>query len=100
MKTLRIKKINGKGCLPCRKTKNAAGLDLYSTHKYDIPPFGKKLIDTNLIISIPEGYYGRIAPKSGLAVNYFIHVGAGVIDSDYRGEIKIYFLTLEINILK
>lgn len=40
-------------------------------------------------MAIPEGYYGRIAPRSGLACKHFIDVGAGVIDSDYRGEIMV-----------
>jgi dUTP pyrophosphatase len=40
-------------------------------------------------MAIPEGYYGRVAPRSGLAVKNFIDVGAGVIDSDYRGEVKV-----------
>lgn len=40
-------------------------------------------------MAIPAGYYGRVAPRSGLAVKNFIDVGAGVIDEDYRGEVKV-----------
>lgn len=40
-------------------------------------------------MAIPEGFYGRIAPRSGLACKKFIDVGAGVVDSDYRGEVKV-----------
>ena len=40
-------------------------------------------------MAVPLGHYGRMAPRSGLAVKKFIDVGAGVIDSDYRGEVKI-----------
>ena len=40
-------------------------------------------------MAIPHGNYGRIAPRSGLAVKKMIDVGAGVIDSDYRGEVKV-----------
>ncbi len=40
-------------------------------------------------MAIPTGNYGRVAPRSGLAVKNFIDVGAGVIDSDYRGEVKV-----------
>jgi dUTP pyrophosphatase len=42
-----------------------------------------------LAIAIPEGHYGRIAPRSGLAVKNFIDVGAGVIDMDYRGPVGV-----------
>lgn len=42
---------------------------------------------TGLSVAVPEGCYGRVAPRSGLAVNYGLDVLAGVIDSDYRGEI-------------
>lgn len=40
-------------------------------------------------MAIPEGCYGRVAPRSGLAVKHFIDVGAGVVDSDYRGNLKV-----------
>lgn len=40
-------------------------------------------------MAIPVGNYGRIAPRSGLACKHMIDVGAGVIDSDYRGEVRI-----------
>ena len=40
-------------------------------------------------MAIPPGFYGRLAPRSGLAVKKGIHVGAGVIDPDYRGEVRV-----------
>jgi dUTP pyrophosphatase len=40
-------------------------------------------------VAIPSNFYGRIAPRSGLALNHFIDVGAGVVDADYRGELKV-----------
>ena len=45
-------------------------------------------------MAIPAGNYGRIAPRSGLAAKNMIDVGAGVIDSDYRGEIKVLLFNL------
>ena len=54
-----------------------------------IPSKGKGVVQTGLAISLPKGVYACIAPRSGLAVKKFIGVGAGVIDSDYRGEIRI-----------
>ena len=54
-----------------------------------MPAKGKCLISTGLSIALPPHTYGRIAPRSGLASKNFIDVGAGVIDSDYRGELKV-----------
>ena len=47
------------------------------------------MIKTDLAIKVPSGTYGRIAPRSGLALKHGIDVGAGVIDQDYRGNVKI-----------
>jgi dUTP pyrophosphatase len=49
----------------------------------------RELISTGIAVQIPPGSYGRIAPRSGLAYKHFIDVGAGVVDSDYRGEVKV-----------
>lgn len=48
-------------------------------------------VPTGIAFAIPEGCYGRIAPRSGLALKKGIDVLAGVVDSDYRGEGKIFF---------
>lgn len=47
------------------------------------------MVSSGISIAVPEGHYGRMAPRSGLAVKKFIDIGAGVIDCDYRGEIMI-----------
>jgi dUTP pyrophosphatase len=54
-----------------------------------VPARGKALIPTDLSISIPDGTYARIAPRSGLAWKHSIDTGAGVIDSDYRGNVGV-----------
>ena len=59
-----------------------------------VPARGKALISTGLSMSIPAGNYGRIAPRSGLAAKHMIDVGAGVIDADYRGEVKVLLFNL------
>ena len=46
-------------------------------------------MDTGLAVALPVGAYARIAPRSGLAIRNFIDVGVGVVDSDYRGKIKV-----------
>ena len=75
--------------LPSRETPGSVGYDLYSVDTCPIPPWGHAVIDTGLKIEIPSGYYGRIASKSGLAANHSLEVGAGVVDPDYRGEVKV-----------
>lgn len=50
---------------------------------------GKALVKTDIAIAVPEGHYGRVAPRSGLAHKHFIDVGAGVIDADYRGNVGV-----------
>ena len=59
-----------------------------------VPARGKALVATGLAMQIPSGNYGRIAPRSGLAWKHMIDVGAGVIDSDYRGEVKVLLFNL------
>ncbi|CAG9864255.1 unnamed protein product [Phyllotreta striolata] len=74
---------------PTKGSVKAAGYDLKSAYDVVVPARGKALIDTGLKIQLPEGCYGRIAPRSGLAVKNFIDVGAGVVDEDYRGVLKV-----------
>ena len=54
-----------------------------SAYDYEIPPKGKLIAKTDLQIRVPDGTYGRIAPRSGLAAKNFIDIGAGVVDQDY-----------------
>ena len=75
--------------MPIIGSAHAAGYDLHSIEDSIVPARGKALIGTGLAFGIPEGNYGRIAPRSGLAAKHSIDVGAGVIDSDYRGEVKV-----------
>jgi dUTP pyrophosphatase len=85
---LKFKKLSEKAIIPKKGSIYAAGYDLHSSKEITIPKKGKNLVPTNLSCAIPNGCYGRIAPRSGLAAKNFIDVGAGVIDSDYRGESK------------
>jgi dUTP pyrophosphatase len=74
---------------PTKGSVKAAGYDLKSAYDCTVPARGKALVDTGIKVQLPEGCYGRIAPRSGLAVKNFIDVGAGVVDEDYRGVIKV-----------
>jgi dUTP pyrophosphatase len=75
--------------IPTRGSTRAAGLDLYSSYDITIPARGNVSVATDLQILVPEGHYGRIAPRSGLALHHHIDVGAGVIDEDYRGNVAV-----------
>lgn len=75
--------------VPTRGTVYAAGFDLYSSENIDIYPGEKELVSTKLKVKIPSGYYGRIASRSGLSLKHNLEVGAGVIDMDYTGELKV-----------
>ncbi|OCT48383.1 Deoxyuridine 5'-triphosphate nucleotidohydrolase [Cladophialophora carrionii] len=86
---LLIKKLSADATTPTRGSAFAAGYDLYAAKPTTIPARGKALVSTELSIATPEGTYGRIAPRSGLAAKHFIDTGAGVIDADYRGEVKV-----------
>jgi deoxyuridine 5'-triphosphate nucleotidohydrolase len=66
-----------------------AGADLKASEYSIVPARGKALVSTGLCLELPEGYVGLIWPRSGLAVKHSIDCGAGVIDSTYRGEIKV-----------
>ena len=86
---LRVKRTNVNARLPVRGTEGAAGYDLAAAEAAVIPAHGKCLVKTGLQIALPPGCYGRIAPRSGLAIKKFIDVGAGVVDTDYRGEVGV-----------
>ena len=86
--SFRVKKLNQEADLPVRGSRGAAGYDPTSTEECTILP-NRRAVATGISVKVPEGTYGRIAPRSGLAVTHGIQVGAGVIDSDYTGELKV-----------
>ncbi|CEJ86210.1 Putative DUTP diphosphatase [[Torrubiella] hemipterigena] len=86
---LQVKKLSATARLPTRGSDFAAGYDLYASKETVIPARGKALVSTDISIATPPSTYGRIAPRSGLAAKHFIDTGAGVIDEDYRGEVKV-----------
>ncbi|KJZ77875.1 Deoxyuridine 5'-triphosphate nucleotidohydrolase [Hirsutella minnesotensis 3608] len=86
---LQVKKLSDKARLPTRGSAFAAGYDVYASRDTTVPARDKVLVDTDISIAVPAGTYGRIAPRSGLASKHFIDTGAGVIDADYRGQVKV-----------
>ena len=87
---LLVKRISENATIPTRATANSVGYDLSASHDCIVPKCGgRSLISTDLIVCIPDGHYGRVAPRSGLALKNGINVGAGVIDPDYRGPLGV-----------
>ena len=97
---LKVKKLHEEAIIPTRGSEQAAGLDLYAcsinsdgvpVSNYIIPRGETVSIPTGIAVEIPEGYWGLLALRSSMAFkrNFYIPNGLGVIDSDYRGEIKV-----------
>ncbi len=87
LEQLRFKQLDPRAVLPGRGSALAAGLDVCSIEDLKIEPKQRVMARTGLAVAIPPGFYGRIAPRSGLAAKNGVDVLAGVIDSDYRGEV-------------
>jgi dUTP pyrophosphatase len=88
MKIVGFKKLHESAVTPERKTLGAAGFDMYAIEDYMLLPGRRALIKTGIAMAIPVGFVGLIWPRSGLATKG-IDVLAGVVDSDYRGEVMI-----------
>jgi dUTP diphosphatase len=95
---LKIRRLSACAKLPVRASEGAAGFDLFAAQRTIIPgsqardgrvDIGRALVPTGLAFSLPTGYVGRISSRSGLSVKQNIETGAGWIDADYRGEVKI-----------
>ena len=84
---LEVKKLNDSAIIPTFGSAGAAGLDLYAVEDALISKNKVTVVRTGIAMAIPKGYVGLIWPRSGLAVKNGIDTLAGVIDSDYRGEI-------------
>ena len=84
---LHFKQLDPRAVLPARGSVLAAGLDVCCIEELRIEPRQRVMARTGLAVAIPPGFYGRVAPRSGLAAKKGLDVLAGVIDSDYRGEI-------------
>jgi dUTP pyrophosphatase len=84
--------------LPSPGSPGSAGLDLRAavTEDLELPPGGRALVPTGLILEIPPGWEGQVRPRSGLALRHGIGVvnAPGTIDSDYRGEVGVILINL------
>lgn len=91
---MKVKLLSKSSFLPTRGSEYSAGLDLYSPISGTIQPYQRLLVPLDISIELPNGTFGHILPRSGLALKYGIHVGAGVIDCDYRGNLGVLLFNL------
>jgi len=94
--TLHVKRAGAHASLPVRGSRHAAGLDLHAA--LDAPvvvePGSRALISTGLSMAFPEGSYGEIKSRSGLALRHGVVVQGGIIDGDYRGVVQVLLFNL------
>lgn len=81
--------VSGPGALPEYASAAAAGADLRAREAFDLAPGARAAVSTGVHVQIPPGHVGLVWPRSGLAVRHGIDTLAGVIDSDYRGEVRV-----------
>ena len=94
---IKFMKLHEDAIIPKRATDGAAGFDLYALKDGEGALFcGETIeVDTGISAIIPKGWVGLVKPRSGLAFRYGVDTMAGVIDSDYRGEIKVLLTVLD-----
>jgi dUTP pyrophosphatase len=85
-------KVRGSGFLPERQSGGAAGADLRAAAEVILKPGERARVPTGLELEIPAGYVGLVWPRSGLAEKSGLDTLAGVIDSDYRGELGVMLI--------
>jgi len=87
--SLRIIKLSDKATIPTKGSRFAAGHDMYALKDGMVPAKGQTMVETGIAIGLPEGTYGRLATRTGIASQMGIEVGGGVLDADYTGEVKV-----------
>lgn len=92
-----IKKLVDDLPIPSYAYAGDAGVDLRAAESFDLKPFERRLVPAGIAIALPRGYAGFVMPRSGLAVKHGISVvnTPGLIDSDYRGELKVTLINLD-----
>ena len=89
-----VSKLSNIAIIPKRGSLYAAGLDLYAPTGGIVEPGQRLLVKLDIAIELPSGTFGHILPRSGLALKNGIHIGAGVIDEDYRGNVGVLLFNL------
>ena len=91
-----VKRLDDTIDLPEYAYEGDAGLDLRAAEDTVLNPFGRQVVSCGIAIAIPHGYAGFVLPRSGLAAKHGISIvnAPGLIDSNYRGEIKVILINL------
>jgi dUTP pyrophosphatase len=94
---LPIQRLHSDAVLPERAYQGDAGLDLAACERIELGPGERAVVGTGLAVAIPEGYAGFVQPRSGLADRHGISIvnSPGLIDSGYRGELKVIVLNTD-----
>jgi dUTP pyrophosphatase len=97
MTELQVRRLRDDAVLPERAYPGDAGLDLAACEHHELGPGERAVVGTGLAVAIPEGYAGFIQPRSGLADRHGISIvnSPGLIDSGYRGELKVILLNTD-----
>jgi len=90
---LKVKKISPGARLPAYQHPGDAGMDLFAAEEVKLEAGEVKAVPTGIKMAIPEGYVGLIWDKSGISLQG-VHRLAGVVDSGYRGEVKVVMVNL------
>ena len=95
---LPIQRLRADAVLPERAYAGDAGLDLSACDRFELGPGQRAVVGTGLAVAIPEGYAGFVQPRSGLADRHGISIvnAPGLIDSGYRGELKVILLNTDM----
>jgi dUTP pyrophosphatase len=94
---LPFKRLDENATLPVRAYAGDAGLDLAAAEHVELAPGARAVVGTGLAVAIPEGHAGLVQPRSGLAADHGITIvnAPGLVDSGYRGELKIILLNTD-----
>lgn len=92
--SLRIRRLSEVALIPKRGTTYAAGLDLFSPLDCVVMPNQRLLVKLDISLELENGTFGHILPRSSLSLKNGIHIGAGIIDSDYRGNVGVLLFNL------
>ena len=89
---IKVKKLRHDAMIPTYGSEEAAGMDLYSLEAVLLGIGEFKKISTGIAVEVPTGWYGEVHPRSGWAVKHGLDKLAGVVDSDYRGELFVVLI--------